>query len=247
MGEAATGPRAGRHQRRLRNYLLDRRFQLKYSGYFVAIAVVLSVALGLILWRTSKELLRQSEQVVERGQAVVEEGRKVSEVVKMNIVADPVYGDDPALKAAFEEGDRDYTEKLRAEQRQLQGQSQSLARQHSAATWVLVIALALFVVFVGLAGIVVTHKVAGPVFKMKRQILEVGQGRLKIPSRLRRGDELVEFFQAFDTMVHSLRERQTSEIELLEEAIAALETKAEAEDLKQLHELRDEMKAALDV
>ena len=48
MGEAATvSITPGRHQRRLRNYLLDSHFQLKYSGYLVMIAVALSVSLGL--------------------------------------------------------------------------------------------------------------------------------------------------------------------------------------------------------
>jgi methyl-accepting chemotaxis protein len=246
MAASAAGPRTGRHQRRLRNYLLDRRFQLKYAGYFVGIALVLSLALGLILWRTSQELLRQSEQVVERGQAVVKEGRKVSDVVRMNIVQDPVYGDDPALKAAFEEGDKKYAEQLINEQHQLEQQSLALARQHTAAAWVLIGALLLFVVFVGLAGIVVTHKVAGPVFKMKRQILEVADGHLQLPGRLRRGDELVEFFAAFDRMVRRLRDRQESEIALLEDAIATLEKKAASEDLELLRQLRDEMRAALD-
>ena len=40
-------PAGGRHQRRLRNYLLDPPFQLKYSGYLVGIAVLLS--LGRVL------------------------------------------------------------------------------------------------------------------------------------------------------------------------------------------------------
>ena len=246
MGEAAAAPRTGRHQRRLRNYLLDSKFQLKYAGYFVGIAVVLSLALGLILFRTSQELLRQSEQLVERGQAVVDEGRKVSEVVKMNIVEDPVYGDDPALKAAFEEGDKKYTEKLVDEQRQLKAQSQALAKQHTTAALVLVIALGVFVIFVGLAGIVVTHKVAGPIFKMKRQITDVGEGHLKIPAKLRKGDELVDFFQAFDVMVHSLRDRQEKEIALLEDAIGKLEGKAEPDALEPLNAVREEMRAALD-
>jgi methyl-accepting chemotaxis protein len=246
MAPAPAGPRTDRHQRRLRNYLLDRRFQLKYAGYFVGIALVLSLALGLVLWRTSQELLRQSEQVVERGQAVVKEGRKVSDVVRMNIVQDPVYGDDPALKAAFEEGDKKYAEQLINEQQQLEQQSLALARQHTAAAWVLVVALLLFVIFVGLAGIVVTHKVAGPVFKMKRQILEVADGQLRLPGRLRRGDELVDFFTAFDQMVRRLRDRQESEIALLEDAIATLEKKAASEDLEPLRQLRDEMRAALD-
>src|SRR6185503_4133293 len=46
MGEAATvSVTPGRHQRRLRNYLLDSHFQLKYSGYLVVIAVALSASL----------------------------------------------------------------------------------------------------------------------------------------------------------------------------------------------------------
>jgi len=48
-------------------------------------------------------------------------------------------------------------------------------------------------------------------------------------------------------MVVSLRERQQVEIDKLEKAIAALEPKANAEDLAELKELRREMKAALDV
>jgi len=245
MAEAAAKPKTGRHQRRLRNYLLDSRFQLKYAGYFVAIAVVLSAALGLVLWQTSRQLLRQSEQVVERGQQVVAEGRKVSEVVKMNIVQDPVYGDDPALKEAFEEGDKKYTEKLVDEQQQLEAQSKHLADQHTAAALVLVVAL--LVVFVALAGIVVTHKVAGPIFKMKRQIQRVTEGHMQLPSKLRKGDDLVDFFNAFYHMVEALRARQDQEIKLLEEAIAKLEEKAEPEELKPIYDVRDEMKAALDV
>jgi len=46
---------------------LDRKFQLKYAGYFAAIALVLSVVLGLILWTTAIELLAQSRRNVETG------------------------------------------------------------------------------------------------------------------------------------------------------------------------------------
>ena len=246
MDEAAPAGAAGRRQRRIRNYLLDSRFQLKYAGYFVAIAVVLSTALGLILWRTSQELLTQSQRVVEQGQALVEEGRKVSDVVAMNIVEDPEYGDDPALKAAFEQGDQKYTEQLLKQQAQLEAESSQLSKQHRAAALLLLVALAVFVIVVGLAGIVVTHKVAGPVFKMKRQIQQVGAGHLKMPAQLRKGDELIDFFDAFRAMVQSLRQRQEQEIELFESTLAKLEGNAEEEQLRQLRELLAQMKGALD-
>ena len=133
-----------------------------------------------------------------------------------------------------------------AEQAQLEAQSSELSKQHRAAALFLLVALAAFVIVVGLAGIVVTHKVAGPVFKMKRQIQNVGAGHLKMPAQLRKGDELVDFFDAFRAMVESLRQRQEREIELLESAIAKLEAKAGEEQLRQLRKLLAEMKGSLD-
>jgi len=223
MPDAASmsAPPPGRHQRRLKNYLLDAHFQLKYSGYLVGIAVLFSVCLGTLLWRTSLAVIAQSaqtvqqgEQVVGRGREVVEESRKVSEVVKMNIVKDPIYSDNPALLEAFK-GDADKQDER------------------------------LLCVLIGFAGILVTHKVAGPIFKMKRQIREVGEGHLRIPNKLRKGDELVDFFEAFETMVINLRSRQQGEIDRLEQAIQALEPKAEPGELDSLHQLRQQMKDAL--
>ncbi len=262
MGDASTAPlpATGRHQRRLRNYLLDSHFQLKYTGYLVGIAVLFSLSLGLLIWRTSAAVIAQShqavhqgEQVVERGKQVVAESQKVSEVVKMNIIKDPVYSDNPALLDAFKADADKQDERLKSQQQALEGQAGALREQAEALTekqhlmlYTLVGALSLLVVLIGLAGILVTHKVAGPIYKMKRQINDVGEGRLKIPGKLRKGDELVHFFDTFETMVRNLRQRQEEEIAKLERAINTLEPKAEPGELEPLYTLRKEMKAALD-
>jgi methyl-accepting chemotaxis protein len=262
MAEAATAPAAagGRHQRRLRNYLLDTHFQLKYTSYLVALALVLSVSLGWILWRTgraviaqSEENVRRGEQVVALGREVVSESQKVSAVVQMNIVKDPVYADDPALIEAFREDAQKQDQRLSVQQKQLEQQaealkleSQSLVERQRALFGTLFVALGLLVVGIGMAGIVVTHKVAGPIFKMKRQIRDVGDGHLKLPSKLRKGDELVHFFDTFEHMVQSLRDRQEAEIAKLERAIQRLEGHAAEDAMQPLRELRTEMKAALD-
>jgi hypothetical protein len=262
MGEAATAPlpATGRHQRRFRNYLLDSHFQLKYTSYLVGIALLFSISLGLLIWRTSVAVIAQShqavhqgEQVVERGREVLTESQKVSEVVKMNIIKDPVYSDNPALLDAFKSDADKQDERLKAQQQALEGQATALREQSASLTTnehvmliTLVGALSLLVVLIGIAGIFVTHKVAGPIFKMKRQIRDVGEGRLKIPGKLRKGDELVEFFETFETMVVNLRRRQEEEIEKLEKAITTLEPKAEPGELEPLYQLRKEMKAALD-
>lgn len=252
--------KGGRHQRRLRNYLLDPQFQLKYTGYLVAIALVLSAALGFLLWRTSQTMLAQSrqtvtqgEQVVKRGREVVTESKKVSEVVKMNIVKDPDYQDNPALLSAFKEGAKKQDERLASQQKALEEQSaalkqqsQRLEEQSTTIAWVLSVVLALLVIFIGIAGIIVTHRVAGPIFKMKRHINDVTAGNLSVPSALRKGDELVHFFEAFSDMVKQLRSRQEAEIALLDDAIEKLEAKAEESDLAPLRALRAEMADALE-
>jgi hypothetical protein len=251
---------AGRGQRRLRNYLLDRHFQLKYSGYLVGIALLLSVCLGLVLWRTSqaviaqsRQALQQGEQVVARSREVVEESRKVSLVVQMNIVRDPVYSDNPALLEAFKADSERQDERLSAQQRTLEGQagdlkrqSANIERQQRTMLITLCAALALLVVLIGLAGIVVTHRVAGPIHKMRRQIRDVGEGNLRPPTPLRKGDELVSFFAAFEKMVANLRQRQQAEIEQIDGVLAALAPKVAEPELEGLRRLRGEMQRSLE-
>lgn len=260
MAEAASSAPTGRHQRKLKNYLLDPHFQFKYSAYLVVIALLLGGSLGVVLWQTSREVVAQSQKNVEQGQRVVElgrevvgESRKVSEVVKMNIVKDPVYQDNPALLEAFTTDAKKQDQRLKDQEAKLVAQAESLKQETSKLQafqqrmmQTLIAVLVLLVVGIFLAGIMVTHKVAGPIYKMKRQIKDVGEGRLRIPGKLRKGDELVHFFDAFDGMVRSLRARQQSEIEMLDRAIAELEGKAEPSALEPLHALRKEMQDALD-
>ena len=61
----------GRHQRRVKNYLLDKHFQLKYSAYLVLLAVVMSAGLGWMLFRSSSEVIDQSANTVRQGDEVV--------------------------------------------------------------------------------------------------------------------------------------------------------------------------------
>ncbi|MBX3126874.1 MAG: HAMP domain-containing protein [Polyangiaceae bacterium] len=262
MAQAGAAPAAatGRHQRQLKNYLLDKHFQLKYTGYLVAIALILSLALGLVLWRTSRAVIAQSheavnqgEQVVALGREVVGESQKVSAVVQMNIVKDPVYSDNPGLLDAFKTDAAKQDERLKKQQQALEEQaaalkvqSQSLAQRQQTMLLTLCLVLTLLVLGVGFAGIMVTHKVAGPIFKMKRQIRELGDGSLRVPGRLRKGDELVEFFEAFEKTVQQLRDREEGQVKLVEETIAALESAGNEADVQRLRKVRDTMKLALD-
>jgi methyl-accepting chemotaxis protein len=238
MGQTASmssSPTSKRHQRKLKNLLLDRHFQLKYSAYFLGLALFLSASLGILLWRVSVELVAQSresvalgEDIVQRGQALLVESKKVSDVVKMNIV--DAYADDPALLEVFQGEANRHDALLESGQTQLQGNTQSLrkqsdtiAREHRFFTIVLMSALVVLFVAVGLGGIVVTHRIAGPIFKMKRLLRELGEGYLRMPTPLRKGDDLQDFFEEFARTVDRLRERKSGELDQLNRILAGLE------------------------
>lgn len=259
MVSSKTPPaRAGRHQRSLKNLLLDRHFQLKYTAYLVAIAAVLSLSLGLILWRTSGKLVSQSErsaqqgrQIVDLGKEVLSESRKVSAVVRMNIVKDPIYQDDPDLLAAFNSDVEAQDKKLDIQTANLENQRSLLVEQanqlesfHKTMLFSLAGLLTLLVLGIGLAGIVVTHKVAGPIFKMKKHLGEVSEGKYQVPWSLRKGDELVEFFEAFRTMVVALRDEREAHMKVLKEAMEDLGDEKPAVR-ESLSKLRSDMEKSL--
>src|SRR5438270_702435 len=60
-GPAHAAPVAGpngRERRRLRNYLLNAPLQLRLASYLIGVGVVLSLGLGLLLWRAYQETRR---------------------------------------------------------------------------------------------------------------------------------------------------------------------------------------------
>ena len=245
--KGAKPDQTGRYKRSARNYLIDSRFQLKYTGLFVLGALVISAALFTFLWRTSREVVDESQKVSEQSRKAVEESQKVSDVVKMGINKDPFYNDDPELLKAFTEESSKQDKTFADQQDHIAAQQAKIAAQQSTMLATIAGSLLIMVAFFGVMGIYFTHKVAGPIFKMKRLLRQVGEGKLMVESRLRKGDELQEFFETFATMVEGLRARQQQEIDELDRAIAlAKQGGANDQSLAKIALVRDEMKRALE-
>jgi nitrogen fixation/metabolism regulation signal transduction histidine kinase len=213
----------------MRNYLLDSRFQLKYTGFLVAVAIVISGVTGAVLFETTRSVVVEST-------ALVDESRKVSEVSRMNVR--DLAPDSPDLLTEFNR-EADAHDKMIADQQS------SLIRRQARMLESLVGGLALMVVLIGMLGIYFTHKVAGPVYKMKRLLKQVGEGDLHVESRLRRGDELQDFFDVFTQMVENLRSFEAQQLVDVEAAIAAFERGSREEAEAALARVRDAMKKTL--
>ena len=194
---------SGPPKRRFRNYLLDPRFQLKYTLMVVCVTVAVASVLGYFAYdysrgQTELMTLRMAE-LPELASATVDdlegEARKQDRQVLLSIVAGIVF-----------------------------------------------LTLAL-----GFTGILVTHKVVGPAYKLKLLLHDVAEGKLRLAGRLRKGDELQDLFEAFAEMVESLRDAQSKEVAAIDEAIEAARAAGVGEEgLLKILEVRDRMQAALD-
>jgi hypothetical protein len=99
-------------------------------------------------------------------------------------------------------------------------------------------------------GILITHKVAGPLYKIASFFGRVRDNRLgPTPANLRKGDELQEFYGAFKEMHTSLRARAEDDVRIIGNAVTVLETAPDArspalaralEDLRDLRKRKEE-------
>ena len=174
--EAAQPPRpaapSGKSQRKMKNYILDLRYQMKFTLTMVTVACALTAALGYVIMSKAHE---------------------ASRVVSVRAL-DPTDTEAQALVQQFESNDR-----------------------------ILIFVLIGFGLVLSAVltvyGIVITHKVAGPLFKVSLYLDKIRDGKLGQVYNLRKGDELVEFFEHFKGAHEALRNQELADVALFERVL----------------------------
>jgi nitrogen fixation/metabolism regulation signal transduction histidine kinase len=240
---AMTAPQAGPPKRKLRNYLLNPRFQLKYTSYIVATAVVLMIGLGVVIMRTANTAAAQATTASAQAERAMRESQTSSRIMRMNDLMNAADNPDlvHTIEAQLAEGDRQAARNLES----VRQQRAQIEETRKLTIVTLLVTGILLVLLLGATGIVVTHKVVGPVFKMKRLLRLVGTGKLDIREKLRKGDELEDLFEVFIAMVESLKNAQRAELAKLEAALADAEAAGATTAVEKIRALRTEMLAAL--
>jgi nitrate/nitrite-specific signal transduction histidine kinase len=231
-------------KRRIRNYLLNPKFQLKYTAMICGVALVLTTGLSAVVFRNANAARIQSTAAVSQAERAFRESKTSAEVLQQNALMNA--GDNPELIAQINGDLRRAESELTTKLAEARHSREEIERNYTRTRLTLLLGGALLVLLLGLSGVVITHKVVGPVFKMKRLLRKVGAGKLDIRERLRKGDELEDLFEAFMDMVTALKKTQTDEIAQLEAAIADAKTAgAPASAIEKLETLRDRMKATV--
>ena len=120
----------------------------------------------------------------------------------------------------------------------LAGQIKSLERGRLLILYVLIGTGLLLVIGLAVYGIKMTHKVAGPLFKVSLYLGKMQQGRFDKVWNLRKGDQLVDFYEHFKTAHAGVVQMEKDDIDRLKAVIAAAE-QAGAGEHPTIVEMRD--------
>jgi nitrogen fixation/metabolism regulation signal transduction histidine kinase len=244
QASSTSGARASRPRRHTRHYLINARFQLKYTALLVGVVVSVMAALGAVIWQLGNTAAQHAQYAAAQAEVALRESHTSSRLVRMNALASA--GDNPDLVKILEDelADTDrQAEKNLADVQARRGAVESNRRQ---LLWVLLGAGSAIVLLLTVMGIFITHRIVGPVFKLKRLLRQAGTGRLVVKERLRRGDELGDLFDTFLQMTLSLKALQIDRLVTLDAALRELDEAGTAPAVAaRLRELRAQMQLAL--
>ena len=135
-------------------------------------------------------------------------------------------------------------------------QNPELLAQVQAADRLFLSLLAAGIVVIGtvllMVGLLVTHRMSGPLYLARRYLSLIGQGGYPEVRDLRRGDEFKDFFVTLNRTVNHLRSRDMEYLREIEETLALLRRQEQALDVdtrdklvQKLEHLRDELRGGL--
>ena len=120
-----------------------------------------------------------------------------------------------------------------------------LAQGRKMITWVLLVVGFVLVIGLALYGLKMTHRVAGPMFKISLYFQKMKANNLETPYNLRKGDQLVNFYEQFKAAHEGIRNMERADVEQLRDVIAAAEKHDLSSASPELATLIDQMRDLL--
>jgi methyl-accepting chemotaxis protein len=187
-GLPSTAPRP-KYRRRLSNYLLDKKLQLRYVLVVTILSGVIAGSLGFLIYQQNREASESIEQDLQ-----------------------------VLMQKSSQDG---FQEEIASD---LQSGDRALVLKMALIGLGLVLILSMYLV-------VMTHRVAGPLFKISMYFDRMAEGRLGKVTPLREGDLLQDFFATFKAMHESVRSRAVADADVMERAVKQLRESAASDKI----------------
>ncbi|MGM0596875.1 MAG: hypothetical protein ACQES9_07535 [Myxococcota bacterium] len=298
--------KSSKPKRHLKNYLLDKKFQLTYSLIISAVSILLTALLGYLVFRQTKEAAHlhntQSQETInifkkqasetidvfqktskKTEEVFTQQSNKTRKVFKkksktatdilnllkaipeMKEMAEETHKElkkddkkdlaelDQQIKKSKTALKKELRQGMKAKEKQLDKalakikkdiahQRQVRKRNNTKILWGVVIFSLIFIIVIFLYTIVLTHKVAGPLFKISLYFKKIENNDLGKIWPLRKGDQLQDFYKKFSAAYNSIVDRNYQELHQLEKALEMSENKGVTEVL---HKIIEAKKVAL--
>jgi hypothetical protein len=235
----------GSKKRQWRNFLIEPRFQLKFAAYQVAVTLVLAAVLGFFLVKNTQALLAEASASLEARSRAAETSHELSNATLSNQLIQKMQ--DTVFVAQLQAASKKIDEGYEAERVAIVQQRELLVKRQRTMWLVLAGTLVGFLVLITLTTIVLTHRVAGPLMRIRRMVQDVAAGRLRPPPYgLRDTDELKDIFDSTRSMMHVLRRQTEDDVLVLSYLLERARAKSlESEWVEDLAMLEARFKARL--
>jgi methyl-accepting chemotaxis protein len=208
---------AQKYKRSMKNYLIDSKFQLKHTAIIMSLCLAIFAVLGWFYYQERK----MASEIMD-----------VNQILQRNL---PAEGEDslamdPEFEQAMaaEEGyDRSFDSVMEEENEQ----------RDSTAVYLMLGTVALLVILLAVAGIYMTHKIAGPLFALNKFMNSLREGDWDAIRPFRKGDEFKYLSDTFTELAKDIRERHGDTLESIKEVAAKLEAGRTDEAKAKLAEL----------
>lgn len=208
--------------RRIRNFLIEPGFQIKYAAWVALLSMLLAAVTGFFLWRSQRALVAEAELAVDARSKAAVASRELGQTVLSSELLKRF--DDPGFAAQLQTESKKIDARYDDERAQIVAQQENLRRWQQKVLITLLLAFVALIVLGVVGTIILTHRIVGPVFRLKRMVKDVGEGNLEPPPYgLRPGDEFKDLFELFASMVATLRSDQERLAARAHEAVTALE------------------------
>jgi nitrogen fixation/metabolism regulation signal transduction histidine kinase len=230
--------------KRRSHYLVDRPFQLKYTAALIGLALIVAAPFSVLLFRELREAVDVGNEAGDAAKTAVAQVSLLNRRLEMETLLK--YKDDPATQEATRAANAKAQKETDELAKKIAAQQAALATKSVRVGSVIGASMLGLLLALGALGIFFTHRVVGPIYRMRQLFREVADGKFSPYRPLRKGDELQDFFAEFSDMVEKLKARQRDEVKALTEALEKA-SKAGVSDnsLNDLRIVRDAMERSI--
>jgi hypothetical protein len=233
------------YKRQLKNFLLMPAFQLKYTGAIVVISALLASGLGYVVYQRTQVATTQTETALASAQTALTSAQKANETARESSKLVAMGSEN--MQQALDKADAEYSAKAQEIEQKasdLKQKAADLGNESQRTILFLGGFLGFLVLALGLFGIVMTHRIAGPLFVLSRLFQNIAQNNFHLYKRsLRKGDEFPDIFEKGVAAIDHLAGAAKSDNARVAESLSILETlKGKGADPQLIGQIEEKLK-----